>query len=221
MLPGILREASILFWLEFFCCYSNQFSLQLLSRIPQKRYIPSHTRKTSHFQPAKERFHNAIVVAIPFSGHGLNDLMLLKFASICCVLVLPALIRMHNQSIHTPTTGAFSIRRPWLEEKRVYKLEYLLSAVADMVDAVTYISQHLCPPQAAEKLMEAFGEAAHQAAQFPYSNGAYRPLRPLGKEYRKATAGSYLMFYWVDEDTKTVVIARAIYGRMDYGKVRS
>ena len=24
MLPGILREASILFWLEFFCCYSDE-----------------------------------------------------------------------------------------------------------------------------------------------------------------------------------------------------
>lgn len=46
--------------------------------------------------------------------------------------------------------------------------------------------------------MEAFGEAAQQAAQFPYSNGAYRPLRPLGKEYRKATVGNYLMFYWVE-----------------------
>lgn len=100
----------------------------------------------------------------------------------------------------------------------MYKMEYLPSAVADMVDAVTYISQHLCPPQAVEKLMEAFGEAAHQAAQFPYSNGAYRPLRPLGKEYRKATVGNYLMFYWVDEDTKTVVIARAIYGRRQYDR---
>ena len=30
MLPGILREASILFWLEFFCCCSNQYSRQLL-----------------------------------------------------------------------------------------------------------------------------------------------------------------------------------------------
>ena len=92
----------------------------------------------------------------------------------------------------------------------MYKLEYLPSAVADIVDVITYISQHLCPPQAAEKLMEAFGYATQQVAQFPHSNGAYRPLRPLGKEYRKATAGSYLMFYWVDEDTKTVVIARAI-----------
>ena len=100
----------------------------------------------------------------------------------------------------------------------MYKLEYLPSAVADMVDAVTYISQHLCNPQAAEKLMEAFGEAAHRAAQFPYSNGAYRPLRPLGKEYRKATVGNYLMFYWVDEDTKTVVIARVIYGRRQYDR---
>ena len=100
----------------------------------------------------------------------------------------------------------------------MYKLEYLPSAVADMVDAVTYISQHLCPPQAAEKLMEAFGEAAQQAAQFPYSNGAYRPLRPLGKEYRKAAVCNYLMFYWLEEDTKTVVIARAIYGRRQYDR---
>ena len=103
----------------------------------------------------------------------------------------------------------------------MYKLEYLPSAVADMVDVITYISQHLCPPQAAEKLMEAFGYAAQQVAQFPHSNGAYRPLRPLGKEYRKAAVCNYLMFYWVDEDTKTVVIARVVYGRMDYGKVRS
>ena len=66
--------------------------------------------------------------------------------------------------------------------------------------------------------MEAFGYAAQQAAQFPYSNEAYRPLRPLRKEYRKATAGSYLMFYWVEEDTKTVVIARAIYGRRQYDR---
>ena len=69
--------------------------------------------------------------------------------------------------------------------------------------------------------MEVFGDAAQQAAQFPYSNGAYRPLRPLGKEYRKATFGNYLMFYWVEEETKSVVIARVVYGRMDYGKVRS
>ena len=103
----------------------------------------------------------------------------------------------------------------------MYKLEYLPSAVADMVDAVTYISQHICALQAAEKLTEAFGDAAQQAARFPYSNGAYRPLRPLRKEYRKATAGSYLTFYWADEETKTVVIARVIYGRMDYGKVLS
>lgn len=100
----------------------------------------------------------------------------------------------------------------------MYKLEYLPSAVADMVDVITYISQHLCPPQAAEKLMEAFGYAAQQVAQFPHSNGAYRPLRPLGKEYRKAAVCNYLMFYWVEEDTKTVVIARGIYGRRQYDR---
>lgn len=34
MLPGILWEASISFWLEFFCCYSNQYS----PRLPLRRH---------------------------------------------------------------------------------------------------------------------------------------------------------------------------------------
>lgn len=83
---------------------------------------------------------------------------------------------MHDQSIHTPTTGAFSIRRPWLEEKRVYKLEYLPSAVADMVDAVTYISQHLCPPQAAEKLME-----GTSGRSIPLFQRSLSPPAPIGQ----------------------------------------
>ena len=90
-----------MFWLEFFCCYSNQYSPRLLLRRPQKKcilfLIPI---KHLIFEPSKECFHNAIVVAIPFSGHGLNDLMFPKLTSIGSVLVLPALIRMHNQSIH-------------------------------------------------------------------------------------------------------------------------
>lgn len=44
------------------------------------------------FQPAKEGLHNAIVVAVALSGHRLNNSVLLKFTTVECVLVLPALI---------------------------------------------------------------------------------------------------------------------------------
>ena len=47
-----------------------------------------------HFilRSAKEVLYNAVVIAVPFSGHGLNDSMLLKFFAVKCVLVLPAMI---------------------------------------------------------------------------------------------------------------------------------
>ena len=41
------------------------------------------------------------MICTQFSGHGLNDLMFLKLYSIGSVLVLPALIRVHNQSRHS------------------------------------------------------------------------------------------------------------------------
>ena len=44
------------------------------------------------FQPTKEGFHNAVVIAVAFSEHELNDSIFLKLVPIKCVLVLPALI---------------------------------------------------------------------------------------------------------------------------------
>ena len=51
-------------------------------------------------QPSKECFHNAVVVAVALSGHGLDDSVLLQFIPIKIMLVLPALIRVHDQSLH-------------------------------------------------------------------------------------------------------------------------
>ena len=44
------------------------------------------------FQSTKERFHDAIIIAVALSRHGLNDAMLSKFISVELVLVLPALV---------------------------------------------------------------------------------------------------------------------------------
>ena len=42
------------------------------------------------FQSTKEGLHNTVVIAVTFSGHGLNDSVFLKFIAVECVLVLPA-----------------------------------------------------------------------------------------------------------------------------------
>ena len=43
-------------WLEFFCCYSNQYSLRSLLRRSQKKCILSHNHKTSHFSGVQRMF---------------------------------------------------------------------------------------------------------------------------------------------------------------------
>lgn len=98
----------------------------------------------------------------------------------------------------------------------MYKLEYLPVARQDLVEIVSYISHQLCNPTAAASLAAQFMQAGERIAQAPYSYPAYRPLRALQKEYRKCLVGNYLMFYWVDEATQTVTMARVIYARRDY-----
>ena len=101
----------------------------------------------------------------------------------------------------------------------MYKLEYLPVARQDLVEIVGYISKQLCNPAAAASMSAKFMEAGERIAQAPYGYPAYRPLRALQKEYRKGLVGNYLMFYWVDEATKTVTVARVIYARRDYASL--
>lgn len=49
----------------------------------------------------------------------------------------------------------------------------------------------------------------------PYRHAVYVPLKPPAHEYRTVRSGNYLVFYWVEEQRKAVVIARVAYGKAD------
>lgn len=100
----------------------------------------------------------------------------------------------------------------------MYKLEVLPVAKQDMVEAVRYISENLANPIAANTLAEELFNAMESVAEFPYANSAYSPIRPLQYEYRKLMVKNYLILYWVDEQSKTVTIARVVYAKRDYGR---
>ena len=100
-----------------------------------------------------------------------------------------------------------------------YRVEFLPAAQADMVEIVRYISQELFNPVAAENLAEDFVKTADSLAAFPYAHEAYIPIRPLKHEYRKVSVKNYLMFFRVEEEKKTVTVARVIYAARDYGKL--
>ena len=88
----------------------------------------------------------------------------------------------------------------------MYRLEYLPAALRDAAEIARYIAGELKAPAAAEKLAEELVEAAERIAAFPYANPAFVPIRPVK---------NYLIFYNVDEERKTVTVARVIYARRE------
>lgn len=101
----------------------------------------------------------------------------------------------------------------------MYNLEYLPIARQDLVGIVRYISRELLNPAAAERLTDDLMEAAEGIRRFPYAHPAVVPIRPLSHEYRKLRVKNYLLFYWVDERTHRVTVARVLYARRDYEKL--
>ena len=98
----------------------------------------------------------------------------------------------------------------------MYKLEYLPIAKQDMIEIVRYISKELRNPVAAEKLANEMIETAEKLVDFPYSKAAHITLKPLKHEYRRLVVKNYIMFYWVNEVEKSIVITRVIYARRDF-----
>ena len=97
----------------------------------------------------------------------------------------------------------------------MYKLEFLPNAKNDMLEIVKYIADELKNPVAAGNLADEFIKYAERICEFPYANKVYTPVKPLKFEYRRIIVKNYLMFYTVDESSKTVTIMRVIYARRD------
>jgi toxin ParE1/3/4 len=95
----------------------------------------------------------------------------------------------------------------------MYKLEYLPIALNDMVDIARYISQDLKNPDAAIRLSEKMINSAEKIKDSPYINPVFTAAKPLKKEYRRLIVKNYIMFYWVDETEKKIIMARVFYGK--------
>ena len=101
----------------------------------------------------------------------------------------------------------------------MYTIEYLPIARRDMVDIAKYIGVKLANPDAAERLAEKMAESAEDLANMPYKCPMYIPVKPVKHEYRTLIGHNYIMFSWIDDDTKLVTIARVVYSGRDYEKL--
>lgn len=101
----------------------------------------------------------------------------------------------------------------------MYQLEFLPTAQRDLIEIVQYISRELNNPASAKELAGELISSAEKLRDFPYMYPVYYPIRALKREYRKLPVKNYLLFYWVDEQEKTITVARVIYARRNYSNL--
>ncbi|MBR2801831.1 MAG: type II toxin-antitoxin system RelE/ParE family toxin [Erysipelotrichaceae bacterium] len=100
----------------------------------------------------------------------------------------------------------------------MYKIAYQEAALHDLKEIVHYIAEASGEPAAAERLAEEIIQAADSLQEMPYRCPLYLPLRPLQKEYRRLFVQRWYLYYWVDEEKKTVMISRVIHGRRRFSE---
>lgn len=93
----------------------------------------------------------------------------------------------------------------------MYKVVYLPIARRQLEEAVAYIAENLCAPDAADDLINAVDEAVRALSEMPYRHALYPLLFAMKREIRFIPIKNYNLFYVVNEDRKTVEIWRLIH----------
>lgn len=102
--------------------------------------------------------------------------------------------------------------------KSEYKLVVTLAAGNDLDEVFEYISNSLLAPLSAQNLPDRIENNIKRLCVFPYKCELSRNELLGQKGYRKLIVDSYVALYLIDEESKTVIIARVFYGAMNYEK---
>ncbi len=95
----------------------------------------------------------------------------------------------------------------------MYKVVYLPTARRQLEEAVVYIAEELCAPDAAASLLDAIDEAVKSLTEMPYRYAIYPTLYAVKREVRFVPVKNYNIHYVVNEENKTVEIWRVLHQR--------
>ena len=95
----------------------------------------------------------------------------------------------------------------------MYKVVYLPTARRQLEEAVVYIAEELCAPDAAASMLDAIDEAVKSLTEMPYRYAIYPTLYAVKREVRFVPVKNYNIHYVVNEENKTVEIWRVLHQR--------
>ena len=100
-----------------------------------------------------------------------------------------------------------------------FSLRFTPAASEDLDKIFAYIANHLFAPTAAHRLMEKIEKSILRLCDHPLSGSLCEDVTLRAKGYRKLVVDNYIVFHLVDEINQQVVIARVLYGAMDFGRL--
>ena len=98
-----------------------------------------------------------------------------------------------------------------------YNVRIMKKAEEDLSEIVTYISDTLCNPQAAQSLLSEFLEKKENIADNPYMYPLSNDLHLQSENYHRFLfKKNYVALYLIDDNEKIVSIMRIFYAKSDY-----
>jgi addiction module RelE/StbE family toxin len=97
-----------------------------------------------------------------------------------------------------------------------FKIAYTKLAESDLEHASDYISQELHNQAAAKKLILAARESARSLSEMPMRHPVVSGDFLAERGIRGIAVKNYMMFYTVQEESRTVSIVRFLYGKRDW-----
>jgi addiction module RelE/StbE family toxin len=97
-----------------------------------------------------------------------------------------------------------------------YDIQITEPAEKDLYEIGAYISKELLEPETAKKVVSKIAKGINTLEDMPLRNAIVADDRLGYKGIRKILIDSYIVFYMVTEDIKTVTIIRILYSRRDW-----
>ena len=94
----------------------------------------------------------------------------------------------------------------------IYKLLVSKEADEDIEDIVLYIVSELHNPSAASAFLDDVEKSYHNMVENPAMYSLCNDYRLSNGGYRKIVIKNYLILYRINEENKTVIVVRVVYG---------
>ena len=101
----------------------------------------------------------------------------------------------------------------------IYKLIVSKEADEDIADIVFYIVSELNNPGAASAFLDDVEKSYHNIVEKPAMYSLCNDYRLRNGGYRKIVIKNYLILYRINEENKTVIVVRVVYGGRNYSEL--